>query len=185
MKRTFIAVKVEAGDKLRDLVTLLKAELKSESVRWVDTDHLHITLAFLGDTSDETINQVITILQNTCEEFGEINFRIKGLGVFRSINDPRVIWAGTESTEKLESLFKILQTGLESIAIRSEAREFKPHLTLGRVKWLKNKATLERLVDQFDKTIFNEVYVPEVILFESILQQSGPLYLPIFIASLK
>jgi 2'-5' RNA ligase len=185
MKRTFIAVKIETGEKLKDLVSTLASEMKEDPIRWVSTDHMHLTLAFLGDTDDETVKRVISMLESNCTGFGEVNFTISGLGVFRNISDPRVIWAGIGSDEKFENLFKTIKDGLGSIGISIEERQFKPHLTLGRVKRLKNKSTLERMIGQFSETIFQEVSVSEVVFYESILQQSGPLYLPLYIAKLN
>jgi RNA 2',3'-cyclic 3'-phosphodiesterase len=185
MKRTFIAVKIETGEKLKELVSTLASEMKDDSIRWVNTDHMHITLAFLGDTNDETIKKVITVLESSCMGFGEVNFKISGLGVFRNINDPRVIWAGIESNDKFGNLFKVIKEGLGSIEIAIEERQFKPHLTLGRVKRLNNRSTLERMIGQFGKTTFQELSVSEVVFYESILKQSGPLYLPLYIARLK
>jgi 2'-5' RNA ligase len=185
MKRTFLAFKVETGEKLKDLVSTLAEEFKNDSVRWVNTDHMHITLAFLGDTTDETVKKVIALLDSICKGFGEVNFTITGLGVFKNIRDPRVIWAGIESEDKFEKLFKLIREGIGSIGIVIEERQFKPHLTIGRVKRLKNRSTLERLIGQFGKTVFQEVSVSEVVFYESILQQSGPLYLPLYIAKFK
>ena len=185
MKRTFIAVKIDAGDKLKGLIATLMGELKSDRVKWVDTDHLHITLAFLGDTTGDAIKQIVTMLQTCCNDFGMVNFKVTGIGIFRNIADPRVIWAGLESVEKLAELFKIIKGGLNGIGISIEEREFKPHLTLGRVKWLKSRSIFESLMKQFSKTNFQEVSVSEVIFYESKLQQAGPLYLPLDIARLN
>jgi 2'-5' RNA ligase len=184
MKRTFIAVKIETGEKLKDLISTLASGMKDDSIRWVNTDHMHITLAFLGDTADGTVKRVISMLESSCLGFGEVNFKISGLGVFRNIGDPRVIWAGIESDDKFENLFKIIKEGLGSIEITIEERQFKPHLTLGRVKRLNNKSTLERMIGQFSETTFQEVSVSEVVFYESILKQSSPLYLPLYVAKL-
>jgi 2'-5' RNA ligase len=185
MKRTFIAVKIETGEKLKDLVSTLASEMKGDSIRWVNTDHMHITLAFLGDTADGTVKRVISMLESICMGFGGINFKISGLGVFRNIGDPRVIWAGIESDDKFEKLFNIIKEGLASTGIAIEERQFKPHLTLGRVKRLKNKSILERMIGQFSEATFQEVSVSEVVFYESILKQSGPEYLPLYIAKLN
>jgi 2'-5' RNA ligase len=185
MKRTFIAVKIETDKKLKDLVSTLASEMKGDSIRWINTDHMHITLAFLGDTADGTVERVISMLETNCMGFGEVNFKISRLGVFKNIGDPRVIWAGIESDDKFENLFKMIKGGLGSIEIAIEERQFKPHLTLGRVKRLKNRSTLERMIGQFSETIFQEVSVSEVVFYESILKQSGPEYLPLYVAKLN
>ncbi len=49
MKRTFIAVRVKPGEKLEDLFSELKDGIEG-SVKWVESDRMQITLAFLGDT---------------------------------------------------------------------------------------------------------------------------------------
>jgi 2'-5' RNA ligase len=184
MKRTFIAVKIEAGDQLAEIFSMVRSEFRNDSIKWVDINQMHLTLAFLGDTGEETINQVSSMLKKSCTGFGEINFTISGLGVFRNINDPRVIWAGIETSEKLSELFNIIKRGLESIGITTEERQFKPHLTVGRVKRLKNRISLEQLIEQYNQTKFQEVSIREVVYYQSILQQEGPLYAPIMVAGL-
>ena len=51
MKRTFIAIKTEPGEKIRDCISHSKTCLRGERIKWVSTVQLHFTLAFLGDTS--------------------------------------------------------------------------------------------------------------------------------------
>jgi RNA 2',3'-cyclic 3'-phosphodiesterase len=184
MKRTFIAVNIKAGEELVKMVSKLVTELKNESIKWVDINQMHMTLAFLGDTEDETIEQVSAMLKLQCNGFGEINFMISELGVFRNISDPRVIWAGIKSIGKLEDLYNEIKEGLNRIGVKTEERQFNPHLTIGRVKWLKDRSVLERLIEQYKKTIFQESSISEVVLYESILQKSGSLYVPIIIAKL-
>ena len=58
MRRTFIATPIEPGAKLSQTHTKLRNALKNEKIKWVDGDHFHITLFFLGDTSERAITQV-------------------------------------------------------------------------------------------------------------------------------
>lgn len=184
MKRTFIAIKVNSAATLSDVLNNLKEELKNESVRWVNTGKMHITLAFLGDTSEESIREVSVMLGERCTGYGKFDFTLSGLGVFRNMNDPKVIWAGIGNSEKLEELFLKVKEGLNEIGIATEERDFNPHLTLGRIKWLKNKKNLEGIISKFRDQKFQVVTVDEVIFYESILQQTGPLYLPIKVIKL-
>jgi RNA 2',3'-cyclic 3'-phosphodiesterase len=184
MKRTFIAVKIEAGNALVKMISTLRTELKQDSIKWADLNQMHLTLAFLGDTGEETIKQVSSMLQKICSGFGEVNFRISGLGVFRNTGDPRVIWAGIESTDKFEDLYNKIKEGLRGIGVTIEERQFRPHLTLGRVKWLKNKSLLEKLAEQYNKKVFQDVNITEIVFYESILRQPGPLYVPITVSKL-
>jgi 2'-5' RNA ligase len=50
-----------------------------------------------------------------------------------------VIWCGIEGeTERLSELFQRVETACVSLGFAAEARDFHPHLTLGRVKGKRN-----------------------------------------------
>jgi 2'-5' RNA ligase len=178
MKRTFIAVKIEAGEKLQELISTLRSELKNDSIKWVDTDNLHITVAFLGNTAEETIKKVTSVLTKSCIGFGDFTFTISGLGIFKNLNDPRVIWAGIERSDKFANLNDIIKSGLNDSGIEIEDRQFRPHLTLGRIRLLKNRYPLEDLIGKYSKSIFQNVNVTEIVFYESVLQQDRPVYKP-------
>jgi len=179
MKQIFIAVKVEAGETLLKMISSLTARLSIESIKWTSPDNIHITLAFLGDTEEERIKIINAVLKEKCKGFGRFELIIKGSGVFKNLNDPRVIWTGIEPSGKLIQLNDFIINGLKDSGTAIENRPFKPHLTLGRIKYLKNKALLKTLMDKYQNTEIQKVPVNEVILYESILLQSGPVYKPI------
>ena len=178
VKRTFIAVAPGTGGILVKAVEEIRQDLKNESVKWVDLNQAHITLAFLGNTSEESIREVSEMLSEKCSNFGKIEFTVKGIGVFRSISDPKVIWAGIEEAERLRKLSGVIKEGLDKLGLITEERQFRPHLTLARVRTIKNEGMLKSLIGRYEDVVFQNAVVSEVIFFESILQQIGPLYLP-------
>jgi RNA 2',3'-cyclic 3'-phosphodiesterase len=179
MKRIFIAVKVDAGETLKSFILSLKTELRDENIKWTKTEYIHITLAFLGDTEEKNIENIRDMLKGICEGFGQFSLKISGAGVFKSHNDPRIIWAGINNSEELNRLNSLITNGLYEIGIEIESRFFKPHLTLGRIKNIKDKIVLIKLIDKFRDTEFQSVDVNDIILYESILLPSGPVYKPI------
>jgi RNA 2',3'-cyclic 3'-phosphodiesterase len=179
MKRIFIALKVEPDGKFLKMISSLQSRLQGESIKWVDTDNIHITLAFLGDTEDDRISGISKMLNSRCEGSGKFEILIKGSGVFKSLKDPRVIWAGIEPSDKLNHLNGLIINGLKDTGIRIEERPFKPHITLGRIKYLSHGDALKEAVEEFRGTELQKVPVNEVILYESILLASGPVYKPI------
>jgi len=60
--------------------------------------------------------------------------------------------------------------------IRREEREEKPHLTIGRVKLVKNIERLHSLLKKVESLSFGSMDVRELILFESNLTPVGPIY---------
>jgi RNA 2',3'-cyclic 3'-phosphodiesterase len=179
MKRIFIAVKVDADNSFLSLISTFKSRLSGESIKWVSIDNIHITLAFLGDTEDEQIIILSKMLKSKCDGFGKFEILIKGTGVFKSFNDPRIIWSGIEPSEKLSHLNGLIRSGLTELGIRMEERPFNPHLTLGRIKFLKPGNYLKEVIGKFRETEIQKVPVNEVILYESNLLVSGPVYRPI------
>ena len=179
MKRIFVALKIEPGDDLLEMVSSLKTALINEKIKWVDPGNIHLTLAFLGDTEDERINIADIALRQKCTGFGEFEFDLNGTGVFKNFREPRVIWTGIERGEKLISLNDIVNKGLTDCGFRLEERPFKPHITLGRVKFIKDYRLLEFSLERYRGIHFQKVNISEIILFESILNPSGPVYKPL------
>lgn len=176
MKRIFIAVKVEPGAELLRMISSVKALLGAENIKWVDPVNIHLTLAFLGDTEEKRIRVLSSMLKDKCSGFGEFDFNLTGTGVFKNFWDPRVIWVGIQSQEKLSSLYDRIANGLKETGFEIEERQFKPHLTLGRVKSVRDTETLRTVLEKYKDVEFQKVEVKEIILFESILLQTGPIY---------
>jgi len=185
MKRIFIALKVEAGETLLKMVSSLKSDLSKDSIKWTSIDNIHITLAFLGDTEEKLIKSISSMLKEKCKGSGSIQLIIIGLGVFRNPGDPRIIWTGVELSEKLVRLNEAILDGLRGLNIKMEDRPFNPHLTIGRIKHLNNKETLRTLLGQYQDSEIQIIPVNEVILYESVLLQSGPVYKPLAKFSLE
>jgi 2'-5' RNA ligase len=177
MKRIFIAVKTDAGADLLKMIASLKDLLGKESIKWVDPANIHLTLAFLGDTEEKRIRILSSLLKDKCSGFGEFDFTLAGTGVFKNFRDPRVIWAGIRSSERLSDLNSEISAGLKETGFNIEERSFKPHLTLGRIRSLKDPDNLKSTLERYRETEFQTIQVREVFLFESILMQKGPTYI--------
>jgi 2'-5' RNA ligase len=179
MKRIFIALKVETGERLLNMISSLKTGLASDSIRWTSIDNIHITIVFLGDTENNVIQEIRLMLNEKCKGSGKFNLYLKGCGIFRSTNDPRIIWTGVETSDNLMSLNESVLNGLKQLGINKEDRPYNPHLTLGRIKHINDIKVLKSLVDQYRNSDIQVVPVNEVTLYESILQHSGPIYKPL------
>jgi RNA 2',3'-cyclic 3'-phosphodiesterase len=176
MKRIFIAIKVDPGQSLMRIHSSLRSQLGSEKINWTDPANIHLTLAFLGDTADDLISVAGIILKQKCTGFGDFKFNLNGAGVFKNYRDPRVIWIGIDTNEKLTQLNDRILSGLKDAGFKLEDRQFRPHITLGRIKSLKNPDALRSALEEYQNSQIQEVHVKEVILYESILKPTGPVY---------
>ncbi|MBS3806409.1 MAG: RNA 2',3'-cyclic phosphodiesterase [Bacteroidales bacterium] len=179
MKRTFIAIPIQAGPKLRATHTNLRNELKNEKIKWVEPDHFHLTLFFLGDTREDQVEQVDRMLASLVGGYSEFDIRLEGLGVFKNIRKPRVLWAGIKDYEPMRKIKSAVDREMSSLGFEPDKREFKPHLTLARIKWIDNKEKLQHLIDAHQQEKWQSAHIDQLIYFESRLTQSGPVYTPI------
>jgi 2'-5' RNA ligase len=120
MKRTFIGVRIDQEEELRNALSSLRSELSKENIKWADINNMHITLAFLGDTDEALIKKVAIMLNEKSSLIGNIRFSLAGFGLFKSLSDPRIIWTGIQDPESLIEAHKIIKAGLEKLDIKLE-----------------------------------------------------------------
>ena len=182
--RTFIALKITPEKKLIDMVNTLKKTLEGEAIKWVDTNNLHLTLRFLGETSHEQTQEIAHILKNISQNYHPFQFNLKGVGFFKSKNQPRVLFLSIENDLMLKQLAVEIEEGMVSLGFSREEKAFNPHLTVGRIKFIQNKIAFNILVNEFKNSDIQDVKVSEVIFYQSILNYEGPIYKPINILNL-
>jgi len=152
MTRTFIALKLnEALQRfLGEIISQISQELPD--LRWVDPHGIHLTLAFLGELRDEQLVEVIHAAEEAAQKASPFEYRLKGLGIFGSPRQPRVIWMGVEDLPSgkvqgspLQQVHHVLSRELELRGFEAEKRPFSPHLTLARIKQQLSPDTQQRL----------------------------------------
>lgn len=183
--RTFIAVKIVAEKQLGDLYLNLKKSLKSEEIRWVDINNLHLTLRFLGETTSEQVSETIKMLETVTGNFQPFQFEIKGTGIFKNKLQPRVLFLSVINAQILIQLAEEIRNKLKQIGFNDDDNTFNPHLTLGRIKYIENKDAFYALVKKYSDSKIQEVTVTEIIFYQSILGSAGPTYKPIKIIKLN
>jgi 2'-5' RNA ligase len=117
--------------------------------------------------------------------------RVEGLGVFPSALRPRVIWVGLEGDlSALEALQQAVEASVGALGFRPEARDFKPHLTLGRVHdhvAHADRPSLGRALEALNQnrvTSYGEFTAQAVALIRSELRPTGAVYTQLFSAPL-
>lgn len=182
--RTFIAIKITPERKLIDIFSTLKKSLEGESINWVDINNLHLTLRFLGETTHQQALEIVKSLENISLNYQPFQFSLKGAGFFKSKNQPRVLFLSVGNDVMLKQLAYEIEEGIVSLGFGREKRAFNPHLTVGRIKLIRNKNAFYSLVDENRNTEIQQVPVSELIFYQSILTSAGAVYKPIKIVQL-
>ena len=175
MKRVFIAIKVDLSDLFRHVFHLLKNDLAKEKIRWVVEENLHLTLRFLGDVDSTQIEKVIQALDEYCETRNRFSFQLEKLAYFKKQRKPAVIFIDTSIRDKLVEFAHGLDQNLVDIGFPPNPK-FTPHLTLGRIKYLKDPEAFYDLLTSMQKTTVQQVDVGQIVFYESILKPEGPIY---------
>lgn len=183
--RTFIAVKIKPEQNLLKLITRLKQAFDGEGIKWVEPDNLHLTLRFIGETTADQSNQIIGLLENVSQKHQQFYFTLNKFGYFKSGNQPRVLFLAIENDTFLKKIVKDIEEGLENLGFEKEEREFKPHLTLARIKFLKSHNLFYSVLKELNEEDIQEVRVSEIIFYQSILSSAGPKYKPLKVINLN
>ncbi len=178
MKRCFIAlepppeVKKELGRITKELVNKTKSlDLK---VKWVDEQNLHITLKFLGYIDEKDISKIDSTLREILRNKREISCELHEMGFFPNDRFPRVIWVGVLSNNEVETIASEINNKLSEIGFSAD-KKFVSHITIGRVKFGREKRKLKDICSSM-KIPPLRFKIREVTLMESVLTPAGPEY---------
>lgn len=176
--RAFVAIEIPAD--VRAKLAAVQDELKKTRahVSWVPAANIHLSLAFLGDVSRDSLPLIGAALDEAAALTEAFSLFAADIGVFGSPRSPRVIWAGIGASPSLQSLQKTVADHIRALRIELEDRPFKAHLTLGRVRSSRGRADLAAALERLGPREFGAFQVRRVLLMESRLQPGGAEYTP-------
>ena len=174
--RLFIATSFPA-EVLRDLndrVSAARPRLPAAS--WVRPETQHLTLAFLGEQRDTIIDKLDGPLKAALAKISAFDASLYGCGFFPNNRHARVGWAGLDPESKFAEIAKVVRETVTKLGIELDGGDFKPHLTLLRVRDPWPPAS----IDLFCKTLKDyrsETFpVDHVTLYSSQLNPKGAIH---------
>jgi 2'-5' RNA ligase len=173
--RLFVALDIPEA--VRDSLARLSRQLRETcpSARWVRIEGAHVTLKFIGETSEDRAGRIRSALASA-RSAGAIDIRFAGLAFSPSARRPRVLWAGIEADSSLGALARSIEERLKPLGIPPETRDFHPHLTLARFDSPKGLDALRAAVEKLGAPEFGSARVSEFHLYRSVLKRGGAEY---------
>ena len=168
--RLFIAIELPA--ELDEKINEVKKKLDTGSAKITLTKDNHLTLKFLGEVEDDKVDALKEALKKV--EFGSYKTKLDKTGVFPNENNIRVIWIGVKPEKETIELKKKIDDALKELNFKDDF-EYKPHITLARVKFVKDKEKLKQLLGKLEFED-SEFEVKEFKLIKSELTPDGPEY---------
>jgi 2'-5' RNA ligase len=177
--RTFIGIPVEVPDPLIDVLKELQQLSGEKGIRWVPLHQMHITLRFLGDLSTGDLSSVRSRLKTAYRKEVPTEISFRGLGTFGHNSNLYVLWAGIEGEEHIVRLRKSTDHCLTPLFPDIERRAFRPHLTLARMKRLKESRRFRNVVKSYHDKELGTCILSRIIFYKSVLRSGGPQYEPL------
>ena len=177
--RCFVAV--EIPESIQDLLTEIQEAFrpKIERASWTRPRNIHLTLKFIGEVENNSVNQIDASLHRTAGQQKPFSIEIGGVGAFPNLVQPRVLWVGIKrGTIQLSTLASTIDDELVKLGFSNENR-FHPHLTLARLKNQVNLSTYSKLFKKFETIEGAFLTVDKITLVKSELRPSGAVYTPI------
>lgn len=145
--------------------------------KWVRFRFFHFTVHFLGDTTSDQKEKVISIARGIAKATKPFQIALEGMGAFPSLQKPRVIWIGAaeECRESLDCFYRKVTQPLVAEGFPVEHEEFTPHTTLFPARAEKPIIWDPKLF-QFQKTSFE--MMRDLTLFKSTPVSDGNEYQP-------
>lgn len=181
--RLFIAIDLPA--EVKTLLGELQAQLRwhTDAARWSDPAGTHLTLKFLGSTPASRVDAIVAGLRHAVTAHVAFQLETVGLGVFPNPRRPRVVWLGVGGDlPALQQLRSEVERQIAPLGFPTEARDFNPHLTLGRSSKDPPPAALATIRHAVEQTKLPRTVgwrVSEIVLMRSELLPGGARYTPV------
>jgi 2'-5' RNA ligase len=171
--RLFIATTfpAEVLGALNEKVTTVKSRLPHAS--WVKPETQHLTFAFLGEQDEEVVQRIAF---DAGEKF---DAWLKGCGFFPNRRNARVGWVGVEPHDRFIELAERVRDGLRAVHVSLDEKEFRPHLTLMRIRDRWPPLATEMFENAFRDYHSLPFTFGSVTLYSSRLSPTGAIHTPL------
>ena len=171
MARLFVAI--ELSDSVKDVLSRLQLGLKG--AKWVSRENLHLTIRFLGDISENEVEDIDAALREI--RYKPFSLEFQGLDVFSSGERVRSLWIGISSKVDIVYLKKRVDRTLFRVGVEPDARRYVPHVTLARLGG--RRRPLAHYFKYVDSQTRVSADVKALTLFSSYLGRNGAVYSPV------
>ncbi len=169
--RLFLAI--ELPNEVKGYLFSIKEKFNQNiaKINWVAKKNLHLTLKFLNEVDEKLLNDVIEELKKI--KFNKFNLELDKLSGFPNENYVRVLWVGLSNFNKVIELQQSIEESL--IKYFTKDKDFSCHITLGRVKFIKDKKNFNSIINNI-KIDNMKFLVDSFSLIKSDLSKDSPKY---------
>ena len=149
------------------------------ALRRVKAENLHITLAFLGQTPDERLDDVTAATREAAALVVPFTLLFDRAGRFPERGRPRVAWLGiADGAPSVLTLGEGVYAALRRRGLHFDDRPLAPHLTLARVAEDASAAEAKTVGTALEGLAIPSLRfdVRDIAVVQSVLSPKGPRY---------
>lgn len=165
MMRTFISIDIP--EELKKEIRKIQEKLPEFRGKFIEPENLHLTLKFLGEISEEKVEEIRRRLSEI--KFRKFESEIDSIGVF-SENFIKIVWLHLTNCDALQ---RDVDKKLDNLFKKEE--RFMSHLTIARVKAIRDKREFLKELRQMEVPKIKFI-VQNFKLKKSILTKQGAIY---------
>jgi len=173
--RTFIALKL--SQQIRNEIAELQKNLRNhyqEGVKWIEPKNLHITLIFIGETSDSERQIISNSISEITHQFPPLFLQSNQLEFIPRVK-PHILWLKLfPLNSQAKSLYYELAKSLLYKGIRLDLHKPVFHITLARIK--KRLPDINPNSFLTTELINRKIEILELALMQSKLSSAGANY---------
>jgi len=169
-KRVFICIDF-SDEVIKEVARIMELVGKKKFTgKLIELENLHLTLKFLGEVDDKTLDEVKKRLKKI--EFKEMELKLGEMGAFSHGGSPKIVWIKIEGKE-IWDLQKQIDKSLKELF--AEEERFMSHLTITRVKYVNDKEGFAKHIENISvKPI--KFKIDRFKLMKSELKRTGAVY---------
>lgn len=185
--RTFLAITLPE-ELARAAARWMDAAARPEDgMKWVPKDNLHLTLKFLGEVDNVETPRVCQTLATICEAYHPFDLNFLGTDGLPSFDRARVLTVQVEDPSgSLTQMVGDIESQFAELGFKPEPRDYRPHLTLGRVRRNSRSASADVLSrwQEYRDGRLGELTVRQTHVVGSFLEKRGPVYTTMYTVDL-
>lgn len=179
--RAFLAIQIpdDVTAALGHLTDQL-AQAKLGGLRPVRPENMHLTLKFFGSVNARHVDSIVDTVTHAVKAIRPFTLRLGNVGAYPDNRSPRILWVGLDGdVALLQDAHRRIETALGQIAIKPDSREFRPHVTIARIRDRASNIERRKVAETLFSAEFRSgllVPVDSISVMRSVLLPEGPQY---------
>ena len=132
--RLFLAIPIEPLEAAFPAAEQIRKQMHGYRIKWTSAHQFHLTQFFFGDTNSHYASLLSSQVLKIASHTQSFPYTLTEPGIFTSNKQPQVLWLGVNAPIHLKNLKQAVDTMAINLGFKADNRPFKPHLTLGRFR---------------------------------------------------